>query len=144
MTTQRFWRGGRMLAVAVLTLAVTLPATSAASTATVADTVPNAQRAAAQSHNLIVGSRMPGDRLVLSQAVVKNSSWMRIVTETKTFQAPHNERITLVEALDQRTDGTGAYASILNGGPGHNSVTIRFKSQRGHGIDFVVNLYARP
>ncbi|CAL7936464.1 unnamed protein product [Xylocopa violacea] len=97
-----------------------------------------------KSHNLLVGFRMPGDRIVLRQSVIKNSSWMRIVTEERTFNTSRFDRITLIQALDQKTNGNGAYASILNGGPGSNSVTMRFKSQRGHGINFVVELYARP
>ncbi|CAD1479707.1 unnamed protein product [Heterotrigona itama] len=97
-----------------------------------------------KSHNLIIGYRMPGDRLVVRSRVVKNSSWMQIVTDTKTFNTTRWDRITLVQALDQKTNGNGAYASILNGGPGHQNVTIRFKSQRSHGIDFIVELYARP
>lgn len=97
-----------------------------------------------KSHNLIVGYRMPGDRLVLRSRVVKNSAWLQIVTEQKTFNASRWDRITLIQALDQKTNGNGAYASILNGGPGHQNVTLRFKSQRSHGIDFIVELYARP
>lgn len=97
-----------------------------------------------KSHNLSVGYRLPGDRLVLRQSIVKTSSWMRIVTDEKTFNTTRNERITLLQALDQKTDGNGAYASILKGGPGSTNVTIRFKSQRGHGINFIVELYARP
>lgn len=97
-----------------------------------------------KSHNLIIGYRMPGDRLVLTSRVVKNSAWLQIVTEQKTFNASRWDRITLVQALDQKTNGNGAYASLLNGGPGHQNVTLRFKSQRSHGIDFIVQLYARP
>nr|XP_003701609.1 PREDICTED: probable salivary secreted peptide [Megachile rotundata] len=97
-----------------------------------------------KSHHLIVGYRMAGDRLVLRQNVIKNSSWMQIVTEEKTFNVSRWDRITQVQALDQKTNGNGAYASLLKGGPGSNNVTLRFKSQRGHGINFVVELYARP
>lgn len=97
-----------------------------------------------KSHNLIVGYRMPGDRLVFREGIVKNSSWMKIVIIEKTFNATKYDRITMLRALDQKTNGNGAYASILRGGPGHNNVTMKFKSQRGHGINFVVELYARP
>lgn len=97
-----------------------------------------------KSHNLVLGYRLPGDRLVFKQSVVKNSSWMRIVTEEKTFNTTRNERITLLQCLDQKTNGNGAYASVLQGGPGHSNVTVRFKSQRGHGINFVVEIYSRP
>lgn len=97
-----------------------------------------------KSHHLIIGYRLPGDKLVFTENIVKNSEWLRIVTLEKTFNTTRNERITLLQALDQKTNGNGAYASILRGGPGHSNVTIRFKSQRGHGINFVVELYARP
>ncbi|XP_043253334.1 probable salivary secreted peptide [Colletes gigas] len=96
-----------------------------------------------KSHNLSIGYRMPGDKLVLRQNVVKTSSWMQIVTEQKTFNTSQFYRITLVNALDQKTNGNGAYASLTSGGPGYNSATLRFKSQRGHGINFVVEVYAR-
>ncbi|XP_076675820.1 putative salivary secreted peptide [Andrena cerasifolii] len=96
------------------------------------------------SHDLVVGYRLPGDRLVLRQSVIKNSSWMRVVVVEKSFSISEFDRITLLQALDQKTNGNGAYASILEGGPGHSNVTMRFKSQRGHGINFIVELYSRP
>ena len=96
------------------------------------------------SHNLVVGYRLPGDRLVLRQSVIKNSSWMRVVVVEKSFSVLEFDRITLLQALDQKTNGNGAYASILEGGPGNSNVTMRFKSQRGHGINFIVELYSRP
>lgn len=96
-----------------------------------------------KSHHLIVGSRQPGDRLSLTETVVKESKWMRKVIVEKTFPVPWPSTITQVEALDQKTNGNGAVASILQGGPGSSSVTIRFKSQRGHGINFRVEIYSR-
>ncbi|OAD58688.1 putative salivary secreted peptide [Eufriesea mexicana] len=97
-----------------------------------------------KSHDLIVGFRMPGDRLVLRQSVVKKSAFWQIVSDEMTFNTSRWERITMVRILDQKTDGTGAYASLLRGGPGYQNVTLRFKSQRNHGIHFIVELYSRP
>lgn len=96
-----------------------------------------------KSHHLIVGYRLPGDRMVLKQAINVNSSWMKVKQIQKTFNTTRNERITLIRAMDQKTNGKGAYASILRGGPGHTNVTMKFKSQRGHGINFIVEIYAR-
>ncbi|XP_015591251.1 probable salivary secreted peptide [Cephus cinctus] len=95
------------------------------------------------SHNLIVGSRLPGDRLVRQQSVVRSSSWMQVTTWQQTFNATLYTYITQVRSLDQKTNGNGAQASLIAGGPGYNYVTLRFKSQRGHGINHVVQLYAR-
>lgn len=100
-------------------------------------------RAPNNSHHLVVGSRLPGDQLILTENIVKNSKWLQIVTVEKTFTAPKYQIITQVSALDQKTNGNGAHASLLKGGPGHNNVTLKFKSQRGHGINFKVQIYAR-
>lgn len=122
------------------------------------------------SHNLIVGTRLPYDRLlsqqvsifpnqfasfviwggffideslIPSQIVTKSSSWLQIVTQEVNFRTPNYETITQVRALDQKTNGNGAYASITAGGPGNRNTTIRFKSQRGHGISFILEIYGR-
>ncbi|XP_015122428.1 probable salivary secreted peptide [Diachasma alloeum] len=97
-----------------------------------------------QSHHLFVGRRLPGDSLTYQENIVKSSKLWQIVTVQKTFYAARNERITQVVALDQKINGNGAYARILKGGPDQNNVTIKFKSQRGHGINFIVQLYSRP
>ncbi|XP_011308427.1 probable salivary secreted peptide [Fopius arisanus] len=97
-----------------------------------------------KSHNLIVGSRLPGDRITYQENIVKSSKLWQITTVEKTFYAAKNERITQVYALDQKTNGNGAYARITKGGPGLNNVTIKFKSQRNHGINFLVQIYSRP
>ncbi|KAG7206236.1 hypothetical protein KM043_003628 [Ampulex compressa] len=96
-----------------------------------------------KSHNLIIGARVPGDRLVLSDIVVKPSAWMKVQVAQKVFQIARYQRITQIKALDQKTNGNGAYASIVRGGLGHSNVTMKFKSQRGHGINFRVELYGK-
>lgn len=96
-----------------------------------------------KSHNLIVGSRLPGDRIIWGESVVKSSKWLQIVTLEKTFNTTRYERITQIRALDRRTDGNGAFAKVIKGGPGFSNATIRFKSQRGYEINFWVEIYAR-
>ncbi|XP_076642146.1 putative salivary secreted peptide [Halictus rubicundus] len=96
-----------------------------------------------KSHNLVIGYRQGGDRLVLRQSVIKKSAWLQVQSIQKSFNTSQWERITMVKALDQKTNGNGAYASLLGGGPGYNNVVLKFKSQRGHGINFIVELYAR-
>lgn len=101
------------------------------------------QFAANKSNHLIVGYRVPGDKLVLRQNIVRNSSWLKVVVVEKTFNVSTWERITLIQSLDQKTNGNGANASLLKGGPGFSNVTLKFKSQRGHGINHIVEIYAR-
>ncbi|XP_043252841.1 probable salivary secreted peptide [Colletes gigas] len=102
-----------------------------------------ANNATNKSHNLVIGYRMPGDRLVLRQSVVKNSSWMQIVTDQKSVSVSKFYRISMINARDMKTDGNGAFATLVSGGLGFNNATLRFKSQRGHGINFVLEVYAR-
>lgn len=96
-----------------------------------------------KSHHLIVGRREFNDRLDYQEFIVKNSQTLRVVTVEKTFNASRNSYITQIQALDQKTNGNGAYASLLKNGPGFNNVTLKFKSQRGHGINFKVLIYSR-
>ncbi|XP_033334144.2 putative salivary secreted peptide [Megalopta genalis] len=96
-----------------------------------------------KSYNLSIGYRQPGDKLMLRENVVVSSSWMQVKTVTKKFNVSQWYRITLVEAIDQKTNGNGARPSLIAGGPGYSNVTLKFTSQRGHGINFVVNVYAR-
>ncbi|XP_008554553.1 probable salivary secreted peptide [Microplitis demolitor] len=96
-----------------------------------------------KSHHLIAGSRLPGDRLFFQENIVKSSSWLQIVTLEKSYGVGYFNHITQVQALDQKINGNGAYATIVKGGPGTSNVTIRFKSQRSHGINFRVLIFAR-
>nr|XP_033334143.1 probable salivary secreted peptide [Megalopta genalis] len=97
-----------------------------------------------KSHHFYVGYRVAGDKLIYRENIIVDSSWLQVKSKTKTFNTTSLwEKITYVQALDQKTNGNGAYVSLISGGPGQNSVTLKFKSQRGHGINFVVELYGR-
>ena len=97
-----------------------------------------------KSHNATFGSRGSNDRLVYRENIIKRSKMFSKVEFTKTFNTTNNDIITQVKAIDTKTDGSGAYAYLIKNGPGHNNVTLRFKSQSRNGIKFVVEIYARP
>lgn len=96
-------------------------------------------------NNLIVGERAKNDHLDYQENISVGASLIgkKVVVE-KTFNVTKGHVITQIRALDQATDGTGATSVITAGGPERNSVTLRFKSQRFHGVYFVVQLYAKP
>ncbi|XP_014237974.1 probable salivary secreted peptide [Trichogramma pretiosum] len=96
-----------------------------------------------QSHNLIMGVRQPGDRLIYQESVVKPSKFLQVIQVEKSFNVSNGYYLTQIRAMDQKTNGNGAFATRVRGGPGYNNVTLSFKSQRGHGINFLVQLYAR-
>ncbi|KAK0168622.1 hypothetical protein PV327_002400 [Microctonus hyperodae] len=96
-----------------------------------------------KSHNLLVGSRRNGDRLVIQQYVIQSSGASQFITVQKTFNVSKYEKITLIRALDQKNDGTGAYPSLLKGGPGTSNATLEFKSQKNKSINFLVMIYSK-
>ncbi|XP_043461989.1 probable salivary secreted peptide [Leptopilina heterotoma] len=95
------------------------------------------------SHNFIIGSRRPGDRLVMQQNITASASTFKIVTRRVQFLLQAGKNITQLAALDQKIDGTGAYVTLESGGVGKRNATLRFKSQRSHGIHFIVKIFAR-
>lgn len=96
-----------------------------------------------KSHHLIMGHRARGDMLIVWEDVVKNSSSMEVVTVEKTFNTTEYRKITLLAAFDRNKNGTGGYASVVRGGLGHRMVRLKFQSQPGYGINFVVKIYGR-
>ena len=94
-----------------------------------------------KTHSLIIGSRQNGDRLIYTENISKPSSLLKVEVK-KTFNVP-NHVITQVSALDMQTDGNGATATWLGGGNGYDKITLKFKSQRGHGINFRVEIYGK-
>lgn len=100
----------------------------------------------ASSNDLEIGIRDPKfDRLWTKEPVVKKKIPVLPVTveETRTFTVPGNYVITQIRALDQKGNGHGAHAVLVAGGPNSSFVTLEFKSQRGHSIDFLVEVYAK-
>ncbi|XP_014213543.1 probable salivary secreted peptide [Copidosoma floridanum] len=96
------------------------------------------------SNHLIVGHRESLDTLAHQENVSEWASLIgRIVEKTRTFNITNDYVITQIRALDRATDGTGANAVLVAGGPGSNFATLEFESQRFHGIYFTVQLYAK-
>ncbi|XP_003426707.1 probable salivary secreted peptide [Nasonia vitripennis] len=98
-----------------------------------------------KSNHLVVGNRQYGDKIIYSENIEEKF----LITGKKlilnrTILAPNNYVITQVRALDKITDGTGAEPIVTGGGPDLTWVSLRFKSQRWHGIYFIVEVYARP
>lgn len=94
-----------------------------------------------KSNDLIVGSRVAGDRLIEFKTVRVPSKILQIVSAKQTFSGDRFSRFTEIRLLDQNKKGNGATAKILGGGPGSSFVIVDFKSQRGHSIDFLVEIY---
>ncbi|CAH1407044.1 unnamed protein product [Nezara viridula] len=97
-----------------------------------------------KSHHYFFGTRSSYDRLLYHDLINLKSKWMRVTSIDKTYPQqgqPSLGRISYIEVLDQRSDGTGGCVYIRNGGIGQSSVTLHIKSQRNHGMNFVVNVY---
>jgi Transcription activator MBF2 len=75
----------------------------------------------------------------------RSSSFLQIVSENVTFPFPgqkNNQTITAIRLTDQVRKGK-AYGQIYAGGPGFNHTTIRLKSERNQGYNFILEIYGR-
>lgn len=97
------------------------------------------------SNDLTVGARQSNDKLVYDGIIDIPASWIgRKVIHEQTFNATlSNHIITQLRALDLAENDTGASVIVTAGGPGHESMTLRFKSQRLRGIYFRVLVFAK-
>lgn len=91
-------------------------------------------------HHLILGERVPGDRLLMSKPVYKKYKFLDIITERMSYTSL-NSTINYIEALDRHGNNKGAIPDLIDGGIDTSHVTIAFTSQRGHSIKFHVEIY---
>ncbi|KAK9507206.1 hypothetical protein O3M35_007114 [Rhynocoris fuscipes] len=98
------------------------------------------------THDLLLGQRLPGDRLLYSTHETMESSILRKKVRDiywPTNQHPGYSTITRIEVYDQITNGQGGCAFLSDGGVGNNFVKLHLKTQRGGKFDFLINIYGR-
>ncbi|XP_043461974.1 probable salivary secreted peptide [Leptopilina heterotoma] len=93
------------------------------------------------SHNLIIGSRQPGDKLYIDLNVTAPAIKSKIVIKSATYFIHLGHNITQIAAVDWKTDGTGADVTLESGSVEENNFTLTFKSQESYGIDFLLQVY---
>ncbi|XP_044737242.1 probable salivary secreted peptide [Chrysoperla carnea] len=98
-----------------------------------------------KSHHFLMGFMKGGDRLLYKGIFVKKAKWFRKRTQDIKFPEiagiAFGPTITFIKVTDQYQNGEGGYASIYEGGVGEKSVTMHLKSQRGHGFNFMIEIY---
>ncbi|XP_014273116.1 probable salivary secreted peptide [Halyomorpha halys] len=97
-----------------------------------------------KTHHYFYGSKSYLDRLLYQDHIKYKSKWMRVISIDADYPGSGKTplgKINYIEVLDQRSDGTGGCVYIRNGGVGQNSVTFHIKSQRNHGMEFLINIY---
>lgn len=97
-----------------------------------------------QSHNFEIGDTTDDDVLLYSQVVLKASSLLQIVTRDVTFPGPEEENnvtISYIKAYDQYVNGDGGYCTLTDGGLGFSHVSLNFRSQRGNGLYFLLEVW---
>ncbi|XP_058799496.1 probable salivary secreted peptide [Phymastichus coffea] len=104
-----------------------------------------ASQAEIGSHSITVGIREQNDKMIHQEHISESfliTGQKKIIE--RVIRASENHVITMVRAIDDATDGTGAEPSITSGGPGSDWVAVRFKSQRLRGVYFNLEVYAKP
>ncbi|XP_075217668.1 putative salivary secreted peptide [Lycorma delicatula] len=98
-----------------------------------------------ESHNLIIGHYRWGDRLLYHNII----NIHRSLFQTKSYYLKYplhgynNATINYVRVIDLKTDGTGGYPKLYQGGVGYRNITVHFTSQRSHGLHFNVTIYGK-
>lgn len=94
-------------------------------------------------NDLIVGSRVPGDELILEERLKVPFKWFQHVEVNTTFGAPPRHIITQAILRDLTSRDHGAIPSVILGGPGHDFITINFKSEWFRGIHFYILVFGK-
>ncbi|XP_033212305.1 probable salivary secreted peptide [Belonocnema kinseyi] len=103
----------------------------------------NAKKAC-PSHELVLGSRAPHDRLLLQKFIYVPAKPFRTLKHIETIRTPSRETITRVELIDQKIDGRGASVQlnkVSGNGPAYRDVSVKFNSKFNHGVHYSVRLY---
>ncbi|XP_052865727.1 probable salivary secreted peptide [Anopheles cruzii] len=101
---------------------------------------------ASQSHNYQWGVREPREVLVNRTIAVRSGTILQVKTIDLVYpiSGQQGRNISAIVVLDQYINGNGGYASLYAGGIGYNYTTVHLQSQRGHGYNFIVEIYAKP
>ncbi|XP_063697987.1 probable salivary secreted peptide [Culicoides brevitarsis] len=90
---------------------------------------------------LIMGNRVSGDVLLLSQIRARKAS---NVIQSEMLEYKGTRNITYIRALDNFINGTGGYATVVSGGLYAKNVTLRLASSAANrGYNFTVELYGK-
>ena len=98
-----------------------------------------------QATNSTWGYAHPYDILLHRENVIVKSRWLQVVSRDVIYPAPgyiSTRTISAIKAID-RARKHGGYAALYKGGPGYRNVTIHFKSQRGEGLNYTVEIWGR-
>uniref|UniRef100_A0A158N7N2 Putative salivary secreted peptide n=1 Tax=Anopheles darlingi TaxID=43151 RepID=A0A158N7N2_ANODA len=100
---------------------------------------------ASQSHNYFWGVRDPRDVLLNRTIAVRSGTILQVKSIDLVYplKGQQGRNISAITVLDQYINGNGGYASLYAGGVGYNYTTVHLKSQRGHGYNFIVEIYGR-
>ncbi|XP_073990187.1 probable salivary secreted peptide isoform X1 [Rhodnius prolixus] len=97
----------------------------------------------APSHTAVLGKRAPDDKLLYRNRIRKDYQFLGFAGKFIKYPLEGQERknITLIEIIDQYTDGNGGCFAIKKGGVGYDHVDLFLISQFMRGLDFIVKIY---
>lgn len=95
-------------------------------------------------NHLQLGSVRRGEKFVLTKKLYKERVPSEKIELVETFTAPAGMVISRILAVNEKPDGQAGCGFLVSGGPGHNSVTLKFVSFVGQAINFTLNILAAP
>nr|XP_014275401.2 probable salivary secreted peptide [Halyomorpha halys] len=97
-----------------------------------------------KTHDYYFGQWQPYLRLLYMDHPKFDSKLMRVRSEELTYPVKGQAQggiISYIEVTDVRKDGTGGCVYIKNGGVGSRNVTLKLKTQRNHGMEFIIRIF---
>ena len=92
---------------------------------------------------IIFGSRIPGDRLLINKFIYVPARACFTVQDEERIVTPNGELITQIELISQKVSGPEARVQLINNGPGHTNAILKFCSKWNHGIHFILRVFGR-
>ncbi|KAI5635647.1 transcription activator MBF2 domain-containing protein [Phthorimaea operculella] len=92
-----------------------------------------------KAEDLQIGNGV-GSTLIYLENVKLSAIPLKQRTKTVFFSSDKNQIIKAISAIDQKR--SRAKATVTAGGVGSTFVNIKFKSERGEGLDYQVQIYA--
>ena len=100
----------------------------------------------ATSYSNSWGRRNSEDYILMREQVIRmpkrNDYWTLNIQYPKPGQNSYRT-ISAINVIDRFTNGSGAFPTLLTGGPGWKHASLNLRSQNGRGINSTVEMWGR-
>ncbi|KAE8746313.1 hypothetical protein FOCC_FOCC006985 [Frankliniella occidentalis] len=103
---------------------------------------PSTTTSRSHDQSITWGGVYPYDKQLASKTVYKAATYLRVNTETVSISSPY-ATIHCIQVVDQLRTGKNAAVTLLSGGVGQRSASLRFDSKRGEKISYLLIVWGQ-